>query len=86
MRTRGPDVPGWPAIPGAAVLACHSVIPPTPLLAVNFGDDADTTGAVFGQLAGAYYGEDGIPQEWLAALARRDEIVALADRLVDLQP
>lgn len=31
------------------------------LTAVNLGDDADTTGAVYGQIAGAYYGEDGIP-------------------------
>jgi ADP-ribosylglycohydrolase len=31
------------------------------LLAVNLGDDADTTGAVYGQIAGAYYGEKGIP-------------------------
>jgi ADP-ribosylglycohydrolase len=34
------------------------------LRAVNLGDDADTTGAVCGQLAGAYFGESGIPQEW----------------------
>ena len=34
------------------------------LLAVNLGDDADTTAAVYGQLAGAYYGEDGIPESW----------------------
>ena len=33
------------------------------LLAVNLGDDADTTGAICGQLAGAYYGLDGIPEE-----------------------
>ena len=33
------------------------------LRAVNLGDDADTTGAVCGQLAGAYWGEDGIPDE-----------------------
>jgi ADP-ribosyl-[dinitrogen reductase] hydrolase len=32
------------------------------LRAVNLGDDADTTGAVCGQLAGAYWGESGIPQ------------------------
>jgi len=37
-------------------------------------DDADTTGAVCGQLAGAYWGESGIPAEWLEALARRDMI------------
>lgn len=42
------------------------------LRAVNLGDDADTTGAVCGQLAGAYWGETGIPSEWLAGLARRD--------------
>ena len=33
------------------------------LLAVNLGDDADTTGAVYGQLAGAYYGQQGTPEE-----------------------
>ncbi len=33
------------------------------LAAVNLGDDADTTGAVYGQLAGAFYGEDAIPTE-----------------------
>jgi ADP-ribosylglycohydrolase len=42
------------------------------LKAVNLGDDADTTGAVCGQLAGAFWGETGIPKEWREALARRD--------------
>ncbi len=40
------------------------------LLAVNLGNDADTTGAIYGQLAGAYYGEDGIPSDWREKLAR----------------
>ena len=44
------------------------------LWAVNLGDDADTTGAVCGQLAGAYWGESGIPQQWRKDLARRDMI------------
>ncbi len=44
------------------------------LRAVNLGDDADTTGAVCGQLAGAYWGESGIPQEWQDGLARKDMI------------
>jgi ADP-ribosyl-[dinitrogen reductase] hydrolase len=35
------------------------------LKAVNLGDDADTTGAVCGQMAGAYWGVAGIPPEWL---------------------
>jgi len=51
------------------------------LLAVNLGDDADTTGAVFGQLAGAFYGESGIPDGWLAKLAMREAIAALANQL-----
>jgi ADP-ribosylglycohydrolase len=50
------------------------------LLAVNLGDDADTTGAVFGQIAGAHYGEGGIPEEWQERLANHDLIAALAER------
>jgi len=48
------------------------------LLAVNLGEDADTTGAVYGQLAGAYYGVDAIPPEWRARLSRAAEIEAVA--------
>ena len=44
------------------------------LRAVNLGDDADTTGAVCGQLAGACWGESGIPAEWLEGLARPEMI------------
>jgi len=54
------------------------------LLAVNLGEDADTTGAVYGQLAGAYYGVDAIPEGWRARIARREEIESLASRLDDL--
>ncbi len=51
------------------------------LLAVNLGDDADTTGAVYGQIAGATYGAGDIPQEWRAKLALHDLIRDFADRL-----
>lgn len=44
------------------------------LLAVNLGDDADTTGAVYGQIAGAYYGVEGIPQRWREQLAMKDTL------------
>jgi ADP-ribosyl-[dinitrogen reductase] hydrolase len=44
------------------------------LRAVNLGDDADTTGAICGQLAGAYWGESGIPNEWREGLVRADMI------------
>ena len=52
------------------------------LLAVNLGDDADTTGAVYGQLAGAYYGEDGIPKLWRSMLTHRGRIEGYADQLL----
>jgi len=51
------------------------------LLAANLGDDADTTGAIYGQLAGAYYGVDGIPAEWRDLLVKRGLIESLATRL-----
>jgi len=51
------------------------------LRAANLGDDADTTAAICGQVAGAYYGEEGIPLRWLKRLTLRDEIRDLADRL-----
>ncbi len=54
------------------------------LLAVNLGDDADTTGAIYGQLAGAFYGESGIPETWLSKLAWRDTIAEMAERLFAL--
>jgi ADP-ribosylglycohydrolase len=54
------------------------------LLAVNLGDDADTTGAVYGQLAGAFYGESGIPQSWRSQLAYRQLIESMADQLFTL--
>jgi ADP-ribosylglycohydrolase len=51
------------------------------LLAANLGDDADTTSAVYGQLAGAFYGEQGIPAEWRAKIHDRALIESFADRL-----
>lgn len=54
------------------------------LKAVNLGDDADTTGAICGQLAGAYWGESKIPEPWRSGLARRDLLEnALAGILAD---
>jgi ADP-ribosyl-[dinitrogen reductase] hydrolase len=48
---------------------------------VNLGDDADTTAAVCGQLAGAYYSVKGIPKSWLEKVAMREYIENLADGL-----
>ncbi|MCK9316921.1 MAG: ADP-ribosylglycohydrolase family protein [Methanoculleus sp.] len=52
------------------------------LLAVNLGEDADTTGAIYGQLAGAYYGAAAIPWAWRECLAMRDLIEAYAENLM----
>lgn len=51
------------------------------LKAANLGDDADTTAAICGQIAGAFYGELGIPSHWLGVLAMRKEIIEIADKL-----
>lgn len=51
------------------------------LKVVNLGEDADTTGAVYGQIAGAYYGADGIPSEWREKLAMRELIEQRAAEL-----
>jgi ADP-ribosylglycohydrolase len=55
------------------------------LLAVNLGDDADTTGAVYGQIAGAYYGKDGIPEDWRRKLVHNDLIESFSDGLLEHQ-
>ena len=52
------------------------------LLAVNLGDDADTTGAIYGQLAGAYYGRSGIPGHWLELITQAPLIENYADALL----
>lgn len=54
------------------------------LAAVNLGDDADTTGAVYGQVAGAYYGVEDIPARWRNRLAKLADITAMATRLAHL--
>ncbi len=51
------------------------------LAAVNLGDDADTTGAIYGQLAGAFYGAGAIPARWRATITRGGEIAEIAKRL-----
>ncbi|RMG75149.1 MAG: ADP-ribosylglycohydrolase family protein, partial [Bacteroidetes bacterium] len=68
----------------AALWACwrHDDFASGALAAVNLGDDADTTGAVYGQLAGALYGLPGIPAGWRERIAMRTHILALADQLL----
>lgn len=53
------------------------------LLAANLGDDADTTAAITGQLAGALYGETCIPAHWLAKLSHLELLHDLGKALFD---
>jgi len=53
------------------------------LKGVNLGDDADTTGAVCGQFAGAFCGESGIPASLREGLARYDMLNDALDGLID---
>jgi len=52
------------------------------LMAANLGDDADTTAAVCGQIAGAFYGLDAIPSAWLGKITLGEEIIDIALRLM----
>ena len=53
------------------------------LLAANLGHDADTTAAIYGQLAGAHHGVDAIPSGWREKLTMLVEITSLADQLYE---
>jgi ADP-ribosyl-[dinitrogen reductase] hydrolase len=53
------------------------------LLAVNLGDDADTVGAVAGQIAGAIYGIEEIPKEWVSDLTQSPRILEYSQKLFE---
>ena len=54
------------------------------LMAVNLGNDADTTGAVYGQIAGAFYGYKNIPAEWRKIIAKKELIEKLTTDLYEI--
>lgn len=54
------------------------------LQAVNYGDDADTVGAITGQLAGAYYGLSSIPEGWISGLHDNEWLLNLGEQLFSL--
>lgn len=53
----------------------------TILSILNLGHDTDTSAAIAGGLAGLYNGQEGMPKEWIASIARLDDIVELGDKL-----
>ena|GEM_PF-6023005 len=77
------DYPGESS-PEAALWAFHDAddFRQAVLRAVNLGDDADMTGAVCGQLAGAWFGESAIPAEWRHDLAGKDQIEPILQLLI----
>ena len=54
-------------------------------MAVSLGEDSDTTAAVYGQIAGAFYGANCIPARWANAVVRKDLIIDFADQLYHLR-
>ena len=70
----------------AALWAFHSTdsFEAALIAAVNLGGDADTIGAVCGQIAGAYYGYSAIPERWLAAVKDREKLNKLIDDFIGI--
>lgn len=70
----------------AALWCCHHAASPEEalVLAANLADDADTVGAVTGQLAGAAWGARRLPTRWRCELAWEERITDFADRLAAL--
>ena len=70
----------------AALLAFHrsSSFKEGALLAVNLGDDADTTGAVYGQIAGAYFGIEGTKGAWSNQVVSKRLIEDFAEKLYEV--
>jgi ADP-ribosyl-[dinitrogen reductase] hydrolase len=62
----------------------HDTFEDIVVAAVNLGGDADSSGAVSGALAGARYGASAIPERWLSVLQSRQELIDLADRLLEI--
>ncbi len=55
----------------------------TILSIINLGHDTDTSAAIAGGLAGIYYGSEGIPEYWIASIARMEDIIRLSDELYE---
>jgi len=53
----------------------------TVLSIINLGHDTDTSAAIAGGFAGIYYGTEGIPEYWIASIARLEDILELGNRL-----
>lgn len=55
------------------------------LAVIRLGGDTDTNAACYGQLAGAYYGYEAIPEEWKKDVYLSKDIVRIADDLLNMK-
>ncbi|GIH94643.1 ADP-ribosylglycohydrolase family protein [Planobispora siamensis] len=73
----------WVAEEALAIAVYCALVEPDPrralLLAVNHSGDADSTGAICGNIIGAAYGEDAVPADWARAVEGRETILQVAD-------
>jgi ADP-ribosylglycohydrolase len=51
---------------------------------VNLGEDTDTIGFITGTMAGAYYQLDGIPEEWICQLAKKEDLEKACKKFADI--
>lgn len=52
------------------------------IAAVNLGGDSDSIGAIFGQIAGAYYGFKAIPERWVKAVKTWEKVDTLIEKFI----
>ncbi len=52
------------------------------IAAVNLGGDSDSIGAIFGQIAGAYYGFEAIPERWVKAVKTWEKVDTLIEKFI----
>jgi ADP-ribosylglycohydrolase len=53
---------------------------------INLGGDSDTAGAVYGGLAGVFYGYDAIPPRWVNGMQNGEFIQDIADKFAGVVP
>jgi ADP-ribosylglycohydrolase len=78
---------GWTAEEALSIAVYCALVADSPrealLLAVNHGGDSDSTGAICGNIVGAWLGEDALPADWAAGVEARDLILQVADDLAN---
>ncbi|KRE80064.1 ADP-ribosylglycohydrolase family protein [Arthrobacter sp. Soil763] len=82
VAAAAPSGPSGTTTPGTAGAQAH--FRAAMAVAVNHSGDSDSTASIAGNILGAYYGEDCLPADWLAALEAPAVIRGMAERLAEL--